>query len=125
MTDAAKKVLMVEDDALLRGALAAEFEAAGFAVVQAKDAEEGLALFASEKPDACVIDVMLPGKSGLEMVETIRSEMPGSSVPLFFLTDAQDMDYLSRAVESGVQGYIRKSDTAAAEVVKTVSERLS
>lgn len=118
-------MLVVEDDAVMRSALVEGFAAGGFEALPAHDAEEGLARFRAEKPDACVIDVMLPGKSGLEMVETIRQEMPEDATPLFFLTDAQDMDYLSRAVESGVQGYIRKSDTAVAEVVRTITDRLS
>lgn len=120
----AKKILVVEDDPLIRTELASELEAAGFAVVTAEDGEQGLALYESEKPDAAIFDIMLPKKSGLDAFEDIRAKDPGVSTPIYFLTGTNDMEYISRAVEAGAAGYLNKSATAVKDLVERLKNRI-
>lgn len=109
---------MVEDDQLMRTELQTELETAGFSVVTASDGEEGLAQYEREKPDMAILDIMLPKKSGLELFEDIRSKDPGTTIPVFFLTGTNDMEYISRAVEAGASGYITKTESAVKDVVE-------
>ncbi len=62
-----RKVLVVDDDAVLRRVVRAVLEADGFRVVEAQDGEQGLALAASERPSVVILDVMMPGLDGVEV----------------------------------------------------------
>lgn len=119
-----KKILVVEDDDLLRAELTAELEAAGFLAVAAKDGEEGLAAYEKERPDAAIVDIMLPKKSGLELFEDIRAKNPDDQTPVYFLTGTNDMEYISRAVEGGAAGYLNKTEGAVKDIVERLKNRI-
>ncbi len=124
MDDAPKKVLIVEDDTLLLVTLTHQFEEAGYTVVSANNGEDGVALFLSEKPDALVMDVMMPRKDGVEMLEEIRAKAPEDRTPIIVLSNANDMDYVARAMGQGAVAYLLKSDRQIDSVVRLVNERL-
>lgn len=120
-----KTVLIVEDDALLLVTLTHQFEDAGYTVVTAEDGEEGVAKFMSEMPDAVVMDVMMPKKDGVQMLEEIREKAPDTKVPFIILSNANDMDYVARAMGQGAVAYLLKSDRQIESVVKMVEEKLT
>ena len=120
-----KKVLIVEDDPLLLITLTHQFEDAGYEVVSAADGEEGVALFLKERPDAAVVDVMMPKKDGVEMLEEVRAKSPELKTPVIVLSNANDMDYVARAMGLGAVAYLLKSDRQIDSVVKLVEERLT
>ncbi|MES2668258.1 MAG: response regulator [Patescibacteria group bacterium] len=123
-THAQKTVLIVEDDMLLQVTLTQQFSDAGYRVVAAKDGEEGIAAFLKESPDAVILDVMMPRKDGVEMLEEIREKMPESRVPFIVLSNANDMDYVARAMAAGAVAYLLKSDRQIDSVVSLVSEKI-
>lgn len=120
-----KKVLIVEDDPLLLITLTHQFEDAGYEVVSAADGEEGVALFLKERPDAAVVDVMMPKKDGVEMLEEVRAKSPELKTPVIVLSNANDMDYVARAMGLGAVAYLLKSDRQIDSVVRLVEERLT
>lgn len=120
-----KKVLIVEDDNLLLVTLVHQFEEAGYTVVSAHDGEDGLRAFDAETPDAVVMDVMMPKKDGIQMIEDIRAEHPEDRTPFIILSNAGDMDYVARAMEIGSVAYVVKSDRQIDSIVKLVDEKLS
>ncbi len=119
-----KKVLIVEDDNLLLVTLTHQFEEAGYEVVTALNGEEGLRSFDTEHPDAVVMDIMMPKKDGIQMLEEIRETHPDSKTPFIILSNAGDMDYVARAMESGSVAYVVKSDRQIDSIVKLVGEKL-
>lgn len=120
-----KNVLIVEDDNLLLVTLTHQFEDAGYRVTPATDGAMGVDRFTSEKPDAVVMDVMMPVKDGVEMLEEIRAAFPDTKVPFIVLSNANDMDYVSRAMELGAVAYLLKSDRQIDSVVGLVEEHIS
>lgn len=81
---AGERILLVEDEASLRGALKLNLELEGYAVTLAQTGPEALERLRGAHFDAVVMDVMLPGIDGFNVVETIRLE--GNQVPVLFLT---------------------------------------
>ncbi len=120
-----KKVLIVEDDALLLMTLTHQFEDAGYEVIAANDGEKGLAHFLADRPDAVVLDVMMPRKDGIGMLEELRKEAPDATAPVIVLSNANDMEHVARLMDLGAVGYLLKSDRQVDSVVKLVEERLS
>jgi DNA-binding response OmpR family regulator len=71
-----KKICLIEDDELVRERLALQLSELGYVVLQADDGEEGLKLIERESPEAAIIDILMPGKDGLETITAIRRLRP-------------------------------------------------
>ncbi len=117
-------VLVAEDDALLLVTLQNQLEDAGYTVVTAKNGVEGMALFESHAPDAVIMDVMMPEKDGVTMLEELRAAHPDDQTPFIVLSNANDMDYVARAMAQGAVAYLLKSDRQIDSVVRLVAEKI-
>jgi DNA-binding response OmpR family regulator len=99
------KILIIEDDAELRLLLERELAAAGFDCVLAADGEQGLAAHASDPPDLVVLDWMLPGIDGLEVLRRLRTE---ATTPVLMLTArGEEIDRVI-GLELGADDYLPK-----------------
>ncbi len=98
-------ILLVEDDASIRELTQRGLEQAGFIVVTAAAGDEGLTRFHADRPDAVVLDVMLPGLDGLEVCKAIRAT---SATPVVMLTARSDTLDVVVGLESGADDYVTK-----------------
>src|SRR5881296_2254525 len=100
------RVLIAEDETIIRLDLRALLEGAGFEVcAEARDGEEAIELARSEEPDLAVLDVKMPGLDGIEAARKILDERP---IPIVMLTAYGEQELVARAVEAGVFGYLVK-----------------
>jgi len=81
-----KTVLVIEDDPWTRTITTALLAGEGFAVVEAKNGEEGLSLAQSHVPDAVLLDLALPTKSGLEVLRELKSADLTSDIPVIIVS---------------------------------------
>ncbi|WP_418620032.1 response regulator, partial [Streptococcus sp.] len=84
------KILIVEDEVLIREGMSDYLMECGHEVFEAGDGHEALGLFYREMPDLVLLDIQLPILNGLEVLKTIRKT---SSVPVLMLTAFHDEDY--------------------------------
>src|SRR5262245_42390521 len=101
----AYRILLVEDDPSIRELTTIGLHAAGYEVIAAADGREALDRFATEHPDALVLDIMLPVLDGLAVCRTIRLE---SAVPIIMLTARTDAFDVVAGLEAGADDYVRK-----------------
>lgn len=107
-----RKVLVVDDDSHIRDVIAFALRREGFTVLEARDGEIALATFEREAPDLLILDVMMPGRDGLQVCQAVRAGGHGSAarsnVPILFLS-AKDAE-LDRVLglEVGGDDYIGK-----------------
>jgi two-component system, OmpR family, phosphate regulon response regulator PhoB len=101
-------VLIVEDEAPLVTLLRYNLEKEGFAVCSAGDGEEALLQIAENKPDAVLLDWMLPLVSGLEVCRQIRRSPSSRSLPIILLTARGEEADRVRGLDSGADDYIVK-----------------
>ena len=100
-------VLIVDDAELFRQALKAAFTQEGFDVIGvAGDAMTGVDLAREHKPNLVMLDLLMPGMSGLEIVETLVKVSPGSKVVL--LTSSESAEDLLAGIKAGITGYLTK-----------------
>ncbi len=100
------RVLIAEDETIIRLDLRELLERAGFEVcAEARDGEEAVALARSERPDVAIMDVKMPKLDGIEAARRILDEAP---LPIVMLTAYGQQELVSRAVEAGVFGYLVK-----------------
>lgn len=113
------KILLVEDEELIREGMGDFLTAQGYTIVLAADGESGLEYFLKEKPDLVLLDIGLPGMSGLDLLKEIRKT---SQVPCLMLTAYGDDSYQMEAFESLADGYMVKPFSL--DLVKTRIEGL-
>ncbi|MEK7624880.1 MAG: response regulator [Patescibacteria group bacterium] len=121
-----KKVLIVEDEEALLKILASGLGENEFKVLTAKDGEEGLKVALEEKPDLILLDLLMPKMDGITMLKRLRdgdSEW-GKKVKVIILTNLEDQDKLSAAVENRVYDYMIKSNWNISDVLKKVRVEL-
>lgn len=100
------KVLYVEDELFLGKIVKETLETRGFDVVMESDGADVVRTFEDEQPDICILDVMLPNKSGFEIAEDIRKL--NDDVPIIFLTAKTQTDDVVQGFKIGANDYIRK-----------------
>lgn len=111
------RLLIVEDDQKTARALASGLERGGFSTATAHTGEEGFFLLNSETFDLVVLDWMLPGRSGIEILKTLRSR--GSKTLVLLLTARDAVDDRVLGLESGADDYLVKP-FAFAELVARI-----
>ena len=99
-------VLLVEDESTLAMIIKDTLEGQGFRIRLAKDGEEGLRLFAQDKPDVLVADVMMPRMDGFEMVRRLRKT--DKQTPVLFLTARSAINDVVEGFELGANDYLKK-----------------
>lgn len=103
-----RRILYVEDDPDYREAVRAILDAAGYDVVEASTAEEGLAAFRASPPDAALVDLMMEEvDAGMTLTKELRAA--GASIPVFLLSSVGDALSMERALdELGVAAVLQK-----------------
>jgi two-component system, NarL family, invasion response regulator UvrY len=103
------RVLIVDDHPIIvAGCSAMLAEEGDIEVFDARNADTGLAAFVSQKPDVAVVDIAMPGVSGLELVRRILDIEPRARIVVFSMND--DPIFAARAIEAGAKGYVTKDD---------------
>ncbi len=116
------RVLIVDDAELFREALKAAFSQEGFDVVGvAADAMSGIDMTREHEPDLVMLDLLMPGMSGLEVVGTMVKASPKTRVVL--LTASESAEDLLAAVKAGASGYLTK-DTPLPRLVSAMNDVL-
>lgn len=113
-------LMLVDDDQFLLNMYSLKFQKSGFDVTTVSSAQEGLAkLREGYSPDILVLDIIMPGMDGLELLEAVRKESLIPNAVVIMLTNQGDE--VERAKRLGVQGYIVKATTVPSEVVSEVA----
>jgi two-component system response regulator MtrA len=99
------KILIVEDDDALRETLEIGLRSNGFDVCQSATGTDAIPVFEKHKPDLVLLDLMLPGKNGIEICHELRQT---SGVPIIMLTARTDDNDMIRGLEAGADDYVTK-----------------
>lgn len=103
-----KKILIIEDDPEERLILGRELRKEGYIVYESPTGEEGLKVFKEDKPDLVILDVMLPGIDGWEVLKRIKKGPLSRKVPVMMLTGkSEDKDKI-KGYDFGADYYVTK-----------------
>jgi diguanylate cyclase (GGDEF)-like protein/PAS domain S-box-containing protein len=102
------RLLLVDDDALLRGMAAKTLQHAGFEVRAAADGAAALAQFAQEPFDLVLLDLVMPGLDGYEVCRRLRATEGGARLPILILTGLNDTESIELAYDRGATDFITK-----------------
>ena len=120
----AKKILIVEDDSIMRQAVGEFLAEDGFEVVYASDGEEGALLAKTQNPNLVLLDIILPKKDGYEVIKELKADDKTKKIPIVLLTNLGSLSDVEKAINMGATTYLVKSDYKLEEVAKKVREVL-
>ena len=120
---ARKSILIVEDDRFLREIAGQKLEAEGFVVKSATTGKEALGLLETgPRPDIIVLDLILPGMSGYEILESIKKQERLKDIPVLILSNLGQEEDIDKAKKLGATDYLVKAHFSFAEIIKKIRE---
>ena len=119
----AQKIVLVDDNPVIRRLYTRLFQKAGYRIVTASNGKDGLRLIMAEKPNAAVIDFHLPDITGIQVCEKIRRSQEMKNIKLFLFTGDDEEQTREKALTIGVDNVVVKSPDAA-EIVDSVRRSL-
>jgi len=120
-TSSKKKIIIVDDDKFLLDMYSMKFSECGLEVLPCHNAEEALSeLREGNEFDAVLLDVIMPGINGFEMIEKIKEEKLAREAAIIVLSNQGGDEDLQKGEELGADGYIVKANTIPSEVLEKV-----
>src|SRR3989344_5503419 len=125
MRNKTKKILITEDETLLRSALSEKLRLEGFEVLAAENGQKGLELALAEHPDLILLDIIMPVMDGLTMLKHLRQDAWGKTAPVILLTNlAANDNIMPEVIEQQPAFYLVKTDWTLDKVVEKIKETL-
>ncbi len=120
----ARKILIVEDDIPLYNLYKTELEMKGYEVSNVADGNLAYEAVKTQEPDLVLLDLMLPNKNGLQILEELKAQDETKSVKVIILTNFGNEDNVSKALELGAGDYIMKYNIVPSELSEKVASFL-
>lgn len=117
-----KNLLWIEDDKLIGTILAKKLIASGFDLVHVSDGESAMNSLMTKKPDVIIIDLILPGMNGFEILEKIRADESLKTIPTMVLSNLSKVSDIDKAKALGVKKFLVKASTSLDQVVVEIKE---
>ena len=112
------KILLIEDDKFLAGMYVKKIEAEKvFDVSFALSGEEGLEAIKKQKPDLVLLDIMLPGINGFDLLKKLREDQATQELPVIMLTNLNEKEDIQKALSLGANDYLIKAHFMPSEVI--------
>lgn len=115
-------ILLVDDDEFLRDMYATKFSEGGHKVDDVSDAKAALSALEKNSYHAVLLDMVMPGMTGLELLEKVTSNGLKKEAKFIVLSNQSEVSDQSSAKAAGADGYIIKAESIPSEVVKKVEE---
>lgn len=120
------KVLIVEDDKFLRDLILQKLQREGFDTIPALDGEEGLKLAKEKLPDIILLDLILPGLDGFEVLRQVKADSNTKLIPVIVLSNLGQKEDMDRAFSGGAEDFMVKANFTPGEIIaklKTVLQK--
>lgn len=118
------KIVLVEDDQFLSKILMFRLKEEGFDVALAFDGERAIEVVKREKPNIILLDLLLPKKSGFDVLQEIKLDATISQIPVIILSNLGQQSDVAKGLQLGADDYLIKANFSIKEVVAKIKEYL-
>ena len=119
-----KAILIIEDDKFLRELIVQKLIKEDYEVSEAVDGEEGIKKIKDEKPDLVLLDLILPGIDGFEVLSRMKEESDLSSTPVIILSNLGQKEDVERGLKLGAVDYLIKAHFTPGEIIEKIKKVL-
>lgn len=120
-----KSVALVEDEEALLQLYETKFKMSGFDVIKAKNGQDGLKIVQAHKPSLVLLDILMPGMSGFEVLEKLKKEDETKAIPVVLLTNLAEDTGFERGQALGADGYVMKVSCTPERLVQLANAIIS
>ncbi|MEI6350484.1 MAG: response regulator [Verrucomicrobiota bacterium] len=120
-----RKILIIDDDPFVAEIYKRQFELAGFEVDTALNGQEGFYRIFKTHPDAILLDLMLPGMNGIEIIKKFRVQRQYATLPIIVLSNAYMTEMGSEAVRVGATSVFNKATVVPQDIIAAVESALA
>ena len=124
MTNSKKNILVIEDDKFLRELIIQKLLKEGYDVSEAVDGEQGIKKIKEEKPGLVLLDLILPGIDGFEVLSQMKKEPDLSSIPVIILSNLGQKEDVERGLKLGAVDYLIKAHFTPGEIIDKIKAAL-
>lgn len=119
-----ENILIIEDDKFLRELMSKKLISEGFKIDEAIDGEEGLKKLQEIKPDLILLDLILPGLDGFEVLQRIKDDPGTASIPVLILSNLGQKDEIEKGLSLGAIDFLVKAHFTPEEIVQKIKQIL-
>lgn len=116
----ARKILIIEDDKFLRELIAQKLIKEGFDISEAVDGEEGIKKIKEARPGLVLLDLILPGIDGFEVLSRVKDDPSLSSIPVIILSNLGQKEDVERGLKLGAVDYLVKAHFTPGEIIDKI-----
>ena len=121
----ANKILIIEDDKLLKKIISKKLEKEKYETIGAVDGEEGLRLSDSEQPDLILLDLVLPETNGFEVLARLKKNPNTLKIPVIILSNLGDEEKVEKGLELGAADYLIKAHLDPGDIIERIKKVLN
>lgn len=121
---AKQKVLIIEDDKFLRELISQKLMKENYETSEAIDGEEGIKKIKEEKPHLVLLDLILPGIDGFEVLSRMRDDPVVSSIPVIILSNLGQKEDVEKGLKLGAADYLIKAHFTPGEIIEKIKNIL-
>ncbi len=114
------KILLIEDDKFLRELIIQKLGKEGYEVAEAPEGEGGLLKMKEERPDLVLLDLILPGIDGFEVLSRMKKDSDLASIPVIILSNLGQRDDVQKGIDLGAEDYLIKAHFTPGEIVEKI-----
>ena len=119
-----KTILVVEDDKFLRELIVRKLREEDLNISEAIDGEDGIKKIKEEKPDLVLLDLILPGIDGFEVLSKMKEDVSSAKIPVIILSNLGQKDDVERGFKLGAVDYLIKAHFTPGEIIEKVKGAL-
>ncbi|HXK32215.1 MAG TPA: response regulator [Candidatus Paceibacterota bacterium] len=120
----AKKILIVEDDKFLRDLISQKLLKESFDIAQAVDGEDGIKKIKEEHPDLILLDLILPGIDGFEVLTQMKADPSIASIPVIILSNLGQKEDIEKGLKLGANDFLIKAHFTPGEIIEKIKNVL-
>lgn len=119
-----KKIVIVEDDKFLRELISQKLTKENYQVVEAFDGEDGIKKIKEEKPDLVLLDLILPGIDGFEVLSKMKEDTSFTNTPVIIFSNLGQKEDVEKGLKLGAIDYMIKAHFTPGEIIEKVNKVL-
>jgi len=120
----AKKILIIEDDKFLRELIGQRLVKEGYEIFEAEDGQTGIKNVKEIRPDLVLLDLLLPGINGFEVLARIKQNPSLSQIPVIILSNLGQKNDIEKGLKMGARDYLIKAHFTPAQIVEKIKNIL-
>jgi len=119
-----KKLVWVEDDQFLSGIIASKLTNHGITLLHASTGDDGFAMIKKEKPDIVLLDLLLPGISGFDVLQKVKEDAELKDIPVIVFSNLGEPKEIKKARDLGAKKFLVKAAIVPDQIIDELSSAL-